>query len=308
MKSTLFFLILTIASFIQLTAQSKYDSLEFVVKGSISVLRSKSLNFYLEKDDSLIFLPPMAQKAVQHEGVRKILTTYPFREVLSNHLRPCSKIEPVIKDIRLNEKDLIKLFTKYFDCTNERPSMVEESSKRVAIKIGVNAGMQITKLKVEENTISFNPKASKKAVFGLAYEILSLKSKFAFEGQFTMTQYNFEDAEDVLSRSTNFSQFQTKLALKKYFGTQVRPFVKGCFVFNYNFGNTQTPTPDGFYTQQKFTFSFEGAVGIERSINEKLALSLGLGYGLINSPIDKFGYYLIPQPSTIHLIAYYRIR
>jgi hypothetical protein len=303
MKTRLIILTLfTAISFIGLAQQSKYDSLDVVIKGSVSIYRSKTLNFYIERNDTLVYLPPMTQKIVEVNGERKMFKTFSYRGILTYYLLSCPKLKPLIQKTQLNENELINIIKRYYNCKGEQAAFTENKNSRRSVRIGFNAGMLLSNLSLkggsEFNEAKFDLQPTVTA--GISFELLNLKQGIAFGNQLNVMQFNFTGKSSTQIGSTKvISDFknshlaiQDKLYLKKYFGQKdSKFFVKAgpLFFLNSNFNSKWTKTEISNATQtvivtspfligRSVSASFHGGIGFEKQLNEKMSLSFESTY------------------------------
>jgi hypothetical protein len=299
------FILLNFISFAGLSQQSKYDSLQILIKGaSVSVYKSRTLNYYLEKKDTLYLLPPRTKKKVINDGTEMVTETTTYRNILNYHLHNCKEIGSYVQRLYLNDDDLIKLFKRYYSCVNESYDYDRSKDfiKRTSFRAGLNSGLHFSQLKMDGEgdlgKISFGK--SNGLMLGLSYELFFSRPNLGIGGQFNFIKYNFDGDYDYAVGSTDvtndfkisYSSIQKKFFVKKFFGkNNFKPFVKAGPTLNFNRAFYQEwirteSSPGGDFTDKiKDIFTpaptivtLHLGVGIERKLVERLFFSIEFTY------------------------------
>lgn len=188
------------------TARSQQlDSLEAIITGSTSIYKSKK-NFYIQQGGDLTLLPARQESRQYVDGVPMIGYSYPYRQVLALKLSGCNNLQGFIKNMALNEHDLIRLMKKYYGCRNESPTYTEAKSSRNSARLSLVVGSQFTTPHIASEKDALdktNFDLSTGFLIGFGYETLFVKSNFSFSARVCYAKLTITGGSDYWVGYTN---------------------------------------------------------------------------------------------------------
>lgn len=172
-------------------------------------------NYYIKKENKFELL--LYKKYLKFVDFKRVeLENAKYKGQLSLYLNDCSSIQDKLLNVRINRKDLINLFLKYYKCIHAE-LVFQRTEKKIKLDYGLLAGVSSTSINFKSSQFFFlvdaNFNSSTNFSAGLFLEFVLPKDfgKWSFNNELLFSDYKLNGYYEDFKNDDNYKKVSTEI-------------------------------------------------------------------------------------------------